>query len=547
MIKLIFLVTFALSTITVVLSFSIDPISPTFLDTAGVAALDKVEFLAGIFSRSPSEGSDDGDNFEEMGVTGKAIVTDGNNENISPTSNEKNYRKDRSVVASAVESLEKDMENLDSFAEQKSQLSGVELGLLTGSILAAGSGPILFQDSMKIVEVLAPAAAAFSAAIGIGAEYTGRIAVADAKEVASAAIIVAAEAEGLLANAERVKAVTPLCVGVGATAATFSLLAPVLVDAFLGPGAVTSSSIIVTEIYLFPPLIAVLSAAVASLALQETKTYAARASEVGNRRFSRAGSVGRTWLSAVEQIGRTSDKTSQRWRNFVISTLPSPIIGALIPGTLSTKAVAISALAAAQTAFCLTRAEETVARATDAVALKARSAALCDTYANQGARSAAILPFTSALAGLCAAATAALVELPLLEALGEMGGVAGTLSQSLTAAALPTLGSLFAAAASVSKARCEVDAEAANQAANLLVMEDKNGDDPVLRPFQGVLELIKLTIKLTWKKLTGSTGPLAKGLKITRRFQSLLSIFKTPRNRSNKHGRTGTRPPVSPG
>lgn len=194
-----------------------------------------------------------------------------------------------------------------------------------------------------------------------------------------------------------------------------------------------------------------------------------------------------------------------------------------------------------------TRAEETVARATDAVALKARSAALCDTYANQGARSAAILPFTSALAGLCAAATAALVELPLLGALGEMGGVAGTLSQSLTAAALPTLGSLFAAAASVSKARCEVDAEAANQAANLLVMEDKNGDDPVLRPFQGVLELIKLTIKLTWKKLTGSTGPLAKGLKITRRFQSLLSIFKTPRNRSNKHGRTGTRPPVSPG
>jgi len=183
MIKLIFLVTFALSTITVVLSFSIDPISPTFLDTAGVAALDKVEFLAGIFSRTQSEGSDEGENFEEMGVMGKAIVTDGNNENISPTSNEKNYRKDRSVVASAVESLEKDMENLDSFAEQKSQLSGVELGLLTGSILAAGSGPILFQDSMKIVEVLAPAAAAFSAAIGIGAEYTGRIAVADAKEV----------------------------------------------------------------------------------------------------------------------------------------------------------------------------------------------------------------------------------------------------------------------------------------------------------------------------------------------------------------------------
>ncbi|EJK44843.1 hypothetical protein THAOC_36587, partial [Thalassiosira oceanica] len=45
----------------------------------------------------------------------------------------------------------------------------------------------------------------------------------------------------------------------------------------------------------------------------------------------------------------------------------------------------------------------TVARATDAVALKARSAAVCDTYANQGARNSAILPFTSALSAFCAA------------------------------------------------------------------------------------------------------------------------------------------------
>lgn len=56
-----------------------------------------------------------------------------------------------------------------------------------------------------------------------------------------------------------------------------------------------------------------------------------------------------------------------------------------------------------------------VARAVDAVALKARAAAVSDTYANQGARSGAILPFTSALGGLCAAAAAATVELvPLI-------------------------------------------------------------------------------------------------------------------------------------
>ena len=51
----------------------------------------------------------------------------------------------------------------------------------------------------------------------------------------------------------------------------------------------------------------------------------------------------------------------------------------------------------------------------DAVALKTRAAAVSDTYANQGTRSGAILPFTSALGGLCAAGAAAIVEaLPLI-------------------------------------------------------------------------------------------------------------------------------------
>ena len=44
-----------------------------------------------------------------------------------------------------------------------------------------------------------------------------------------------------------------------------------------------------------------------------------------------------------------------------------------------------------------------MASATEAVALKARSSAVADTYANQSSRAGSILPFTSALAGLCAA------------------------------------------------------------------------------------------------------------------------------------------------
>ena len=181
--------------------------------------------------------------------------------------------------------------------------------------------------------------------------------------------------------------------------------------------------------------------------------------------------------------------------------MPAPFIGALVPGTLPTKAIIVTATAAAQTAFYLAQAEFSVSRATDAVALKSRSAAVCDTYANQGARSAAILPFTSALSSLCAAATAAIVELPFLEALG--GTAQGTVAQVLLVTAFPTCSALLAGAASVSKARCEVDAEAATQAASTLALEySDQGQDPVLQPFKGVVELIQLAAKSSlWEPL----------------------------------------------
>ena len=59
------------------------------------------------------------------------------------------------------------------------------------------------------------------------------------------------------------------------------------------------------------------------------------------------------------------------------------------------KAIICSAVAAAQAAYYLSLAEYAIAEATNAVAIKARAAAVADTYANQGSRSGAILPFTS--------------------------------------------------------------------------------------------------------------------------------------------------------
>eukprot|EP00536_Pseudo-nitzschia_multiseries_P005439 jgi/Psemu1/190462/e_gw1.101.61.1 len=396
-------------------------------------------------------------------------------------------------VWAALSNLEQDMQLLDNLAGQRPQLTALELIMLSASVTAASSSPWIMGG--RLTEVLPPTAAAFSAAIGIGAEYVGRVAVADGKEVAAATICCASEAEGFLANAERAKAITPLCVGVSATATTLSLLVPVLLTN-------TPASSIMNEFYLACPLVSVLSAAVAALALQDTKVYCNQATSVGNRRFAKSGLVGRTWKSTSEQITGKTDIYRIKWRSFIFSVLPAPILGALVPGAaLATKSVIVTALAAAQVAYTLTEAEYCLARATDAVAIKARSAAVCDTYANQGARSAAILPFTSALSGLCAAATAAIVELPFLETLSASGTFASLTGEMAIVGVLPLCSTLFAAAASVSKARCEVDAEAAVQAASTLALEysSKDDEDPILRPFRGVGELIRLVSTSTFE------------------------------------------------
>lgn len=378
--------------------------------------------------------------------------------------------------------------------------------------------------------------ATVSAAIGIGAEYVGRVAVADGKEVAAATICCASEAEGFLANAERAKAITPVCVGISATATTLSLVVPLLLEN-------TPATSILNEFYLACPLVSVLSAAVAALALQDTKVFCERATSVGNRRFARSGLVGRTWKSTSEQITGKTNSVRNKWKSFVFSVLPAPILGAFIPGAaLATKSVIVTALAAAQTAYTLADCEFCLARATDAVAIKARSAAVCDTYANQGARSAAILPFTSALSGLCAAATAAIVELPFLETLSSRGTLASLSGEMAIVGIFPVFSTLFAAAASVSKARCEVDAEAAVQAASTLALEYSSMDDedPILRPFRGVTELIRLVLTSTiepyqrfYRRSRTTLGNFWIKLKMILRFRSPLNGRKKDDNSSS--------------
>ena len=106
----------------------------------------------------------------------------------------------------------------------RSQLTSFELLVLTSTVMVSASAPWLLP--VKLVELIVPSMAALSAAIGLSAEYVGKTAVSRGKEVAAVTLQAAAESEAILAQAERAKAVVPLCVGLSATASAFALLAP---------------------------------------------------------------------------------------------------------------------------------------------------------------------------------------------------------------------------------------------------------------------------------------------------------------------------------
>ena len=101
----------------------------------------------------------------------------------------------------------------------------------------------------------------------------------------------------------------------------------------------------------------------------------------------------------------------------------------------------------------------------------------------------------------------------------------------------PVLSSAFAAAAAVSKARCEVDAEAAAQAASTLALEydSMEDDDPVMRPFQTVWELVGLAVTSGWRSIKrGVVEPFGNLWRVGRR--AILG-FRWRRRSDGNNGR----------
>lgn len=359
-------------------------------------------------------------------------------------------------VMLALQSLREDIDLIDEQVGQKPRLTpGEGLTLVASAALAAAS-PMFWSE--KVVEVLIPGCALLTAAISVSAEYGGRVATANGKQVAAVSLRAAMESEALLASAERSKAVIPLTFGTSAAAAMLSLVVSPLLKELSAAGVVTPFR---NELLLVCPIVAMFASAVAALAEVETAAWAEAARSLGRRRFATRGIVGRSWQSQTEMVYNKDSRERKRWISFIWGISPAPIAALSVGGDLGFKAVVATFFAAAQAAYYFAAAENAVSRATASVALKGRTAAVAETYASQAWRVQALLPFTSALASVCAAFAAIAVEV-----------------QPFASAVFPTLGALVAAAAQVAKACCEADASAALSAA------DTFGNRPAIAPVQ---------------------------------------------------------------
>lgn len=374
-------------------------------------------------------------------------------------------------VVVALQKLREDIDLIDEQVGRKPRLGPAEGLTLVASAALAAASPVIWSE--KVVEVLIPGCTLLVAAIGVSAEYVGRVATASSKEVAAISLRAAMESEALLASAERSKAVLPLTVGASAAAAALSLVLPPVLS---GPGVLSRFQ---TEMLLVCPMVAIFAATVASLAEVESWGWAEAARNLGRRRTSRA-TINSNWQSQSQAVYNREKGERKRWLSLIWGVSPAPIVALAINGTLAFKAIVATALAAAQAAYYFAAAENAVARATASVALKGRTAAVAETYASQASRVSALLPFTSALIGLCAAFAAIVVEV-----------------QPVASATFPALGALVAAAAQVSKACCEADATAAISAAETLgypptgESEDDFGTDLQIPLIPGIVDLIR--------------------------------------------------------
>jgi len=369
------------------------------------------------------------------------------------------------AVSIAIPSAEPipDDSNFESLDVPGVQRNSIELVVLFLTVIVAAVTPAAvkgteYQETLE--NLVVPSMTLIAALIGLLSEYTGKTAVCDSKEIAAIATAASAESEVNFAKGEKVCCALPLCLGLTTTTTVFSVILPYI---FEGIATLTKTHVI-KELYVVLPVISVVGGVTALLASEQTVSLCGQAIGVGERRFSSAKKVGRTWLSLSQQVKRSQSNNNKKYFQLGFASALGPFIAAVCPGPISFKCFLLCATTACQCAYYLAIAEFAVARCTDALALKMRSAATSDSYANQGTAEGSILPFTSALGGICTAgATTVGIFLSTDENL---------IVKTAVCAAFPTLASLLAAAASVSKVKCIASLDQAREAAIAIRFDD---------------------------------------------------------------------------
>eukprot|EP00471_Norrisiella_sphaerica_P005475 CAMPEP_0184484190 /NCGR_PEP_ID=MMETSP0113_2-20130426/5898_1 /TAXON_ID=91329 /ORGANISM="Norrisiella sphaerica, Strain BC52" /LENGTH=526 /DNA_ID=CAMNT_0026865055 /DNA_START=176 /DNA_END=1756 /DNA_ORIENTATION=- len=277
--------------------------------------------------------------------------------------------------------------------------------IVLSSVLFSVVSPASFPE--EITEVLVPVAASIIAVCTTAAEFQGKDATADAKEVAAVALAQAARSEAYLSRAEKAKAVLPALVGISATAATLNLVFPAIMA-----GGITVNPLLIGTC----PVVGTMAAAVAAIASVETLASG----------YLALGKVSADRAISVKEAGSTDLRfKALRQRTIAVAkhVAPAFLIGLFMPGDFVFRCIVAAAASAVSVAYNLAKAETIVAEVTLKVAFISKAAAKADVFANKAASEAAILPFTSAIAGVSTALAAALVEVsPVLAGLIPLFG-----------------------------------------------------------------------------------------------------------------------------
>mmetsp|Transcript_12565 Transcript_12565/g.25588 ORF Transcript_12565/g.25588 Transcript_12565/m.25588 type:complete len:537 (-) Transcript_12565:298-1908(-) len=292
-----------------------------------------------------------------------------------------------------LDELLKDVETLSREGEimRRPSTSTVFFTVLSSMVLSLIS-PHTF--SPEVTEVLVPTAASIIAVCTTAAEFQGKDSTSDAKEVAAVALARAAQAEAYLARAERAKAIIPAMVGVSATAAASSIVFPIL-----AAGGVAVSPFLIGSC----PVVATAAAATGSLG--KIDTLAEGLAALGKTDPDRA------LPSRVTNGPSVRRKViKQRVVAVLKAIVPSIALIAFLPGEFTYRCVIASSVAAAQVAYSLAEAETICSEVTMKVAAISKSAAQADVFANRAMAESSVLPFTSAIGGVVAVLSAALVE-----------------------------------------------------------------------------------------------------------------------------------------